>query len=104
MGYEIRKSGRYYYRSERDPMTGRVKKRYVGRGPHAKAAATALEARRKQRADERLTVTRVDGDLRAIDSLMAELGEVAILLMEATLLAAGYHRHNYGPWRRRRGA
>ncbi|QJW94611.1 hypothetical protein [Frigoriglobus tundricola] len=104
MAFETRKVGgtKYLYLSERDPATGKVRKRYVGTGPKADAAAAALEARRKRRADERLAVERVRSELGAVDALMAELDAGATLVMEAALYAAGYHRPNYGPWRKRR--
>lgn len=105
MAFEVRKTGgnAYFYLSRRAPATGKVKKVYVGRGPKADAAATALDARRQQRIDERLAIERLEAGLRAVDALMAELDEAATTLLEATLLAAGYGRRNYGPWRKRRG-
>lgn len=104
MAFETRKAGgtRYLYLSRRDPLTGRVRKEYVGTGPRADAAAQALAARRQRRADERLAVERAGAELRTVDALMAELDEAATLLMEAALLAAGFHRPNHGVWRKRR--
>ena len=104
MAFESRKVGgtKYLYLSARDPATGKVKKRYVGTGPKAEAAAAALEARQKRRVDERLAVERMRSEHGAVDALMAELDAGATLVMEAALFAAGFHRPNYGPWRRRR--
>ena len=102
MAFETRTPGgtAYLYVSERDPATGKVKKRFVGTGPKADAAAAALEARRKRRVDERLAVERAVAELRAVDQMMAELDEAAGTLLEATLLAAGFHRANYSKWRK----
>ena len=104
MALETRKVGgnAYLYLSRRDAKTGRVRKVYVGRGPKADAAAAALEARRKGRADERLAVERAVAELRAVDAMMAGVNEAVTLVMEAALLAAGFHRPNYGVWRKRR--
>ena len=104
MAFETRRSGgnEYLYLSERDAKTGRVVKRYWGRGPKADAAAKALEARRQQRAAERLAVERTRAELHAVDGMMAELETVAVALMEAALYVAGFHRANYSRWRKQR--
>jgi hypothetical protein len=92
----------YFYLCRRDPRTGRVVKQYYGRGAKADAAAAELEERRRRRAEDRRAVERAAAGLRAADEATAELDAAAALLMEAALLAAGFHRTNYGPWRRRR--
>ncbi len=104
MAFEARKAGgnTYLYVSRRDRVTGKVVKRYIGRGPKADAAAAELAARRKRRTYERLAVERTRAELRAVDAMMAELDRAASLVLEATLLAAGYHRQNYSRWRKRR--
>jgi hypothetical protein len=104
MAFETRTPGgaRYLYLSRRDPLTGAVKKVYVGRGPKAEADARDLEQRREQREAERRAVEKWRAELRPAADLMAALDEAVSLLMEAALLAEGYHRPNYCPWRRRR--
>ena len=103
MAYESRgASGRYLYWSYRDPVTGRVKKKYLGRGAAAEAFAHARTRDRHRREADRLAVETVRDDLRALDDLTAGRDAAVTLLLEATLLAAGYYRPNYGPWRRRR--
>ena len=104
MAFEIESPGgkRYLYASRRDPETGRVRKVYLGAGPRAEAAARELEEGRNRRGAERLALELRQCELRPADELMAALHEAAGVLLEATLLAAGYHRRNYGPWRRRR--
>lgn len=103
MAFEKRRSaGSYFYLSVRDPATGKVKKQYLGRGREATDAARAL-ARRKRLREADLRAVRADQDsLRGIDRLTAELDAAAVLMMEAVLLAGGWHRENYGAWRRRR--
>jgi hypothetical protein len=94
MSWETRRGGkRYYTRSRR--VAGRVVREYVGTGGRAEEAAAADEARRRQWLSERDT-------LCALDALLDQFHTLADLLVEATLLAAGYHRHNRGQWRKRR--
>jgi hypothetical protein len=102
MAWETRaRGGRYYTRSRK--VGGRVVREYVGRGLVGELAAredaarraareTAAEARRR----DRLTA-------RALGDLVAGLDALADDLTSATLAAAGYHRHDRGAWRRRRG-
>jgi hypothetical protein len=92
----------YYYRSRRWP-DGRVVKVYVGLGDRAVAMAAAVALARAERAADRQAVNEEESQLACPDALTHELTEVAQLLLEAALIAAGLHRQNYGPWRRRRG-
>jgi hypothetical protein len=39
----------------------------------------------------------------ALDAQVDEVCRLSDLLTQAVLLAAGYHRHHYGEWRKRRG-
>ena len=39
----------------------------------------------------------------SLDASLAELNELADLLARVALLAAGYHQHDRGKWRKRRG-
>lgn len=104
MAFEARSSpGRaYLYLSRRDPATGKVRKVYIGLGRRAEAEARKLALRRKQREDDNLALTARRSELRAVDELMDELDGAAAALMDAALLAAGFHRPNFGPWRKRR--
>ena len=65
-------------------------KHYLSRGPRARAAG-------------RHALGQARTGLAAPETSMASLHAEAAALLEATLLAAGYRRHNYGPWRKRRG-
>lgn len=104
MAFERRgkSGGTYFYLTVRDPATGTVRKTYLGRGGRARAAADAIARRRDQRETDKRAVRVAQDASRAADDLTAELDAAASLLMEAVLLAAGFHRPNYGPWRRRR--
>jgi hypothetical protein len=103
MAFETRgNSGLYYYSSRRDPDSGKVKKVYLGRGPQAEIAARALARRREQREKEREAVRKTAGELQAVDALMGRVSEATTALLEAVLLATGFHRQNYSAWRRKR--
>lgn len=94
--------GTYFYLTVRDHSTGKVRKTYLGRGKRATTAAEAIARRRDQREADRRAVRVARDASRAADEMTAELDAAATVLMEAALLAAGFHRTNYGPWRRRR--
>jgi hypothetical protein len=99
MGWETRGKGRYYTRSRK--VGGRVVREYVGAGAVGELAAAldALRRRRRQAARaERLAERRRWGDAE----LAAEgLAHNVALLLNAALLAAGFHQHDR-TWRRRR--
>lgn len=93
-------NGRYYTRSER--VGNRVVRTYFGTGPSADFAALADHHRRARRAahaaQRRLALT----ELATADACVATLCQAAETAASAALLAAGYHRHARGAWRRRR--
>ena len=100
MAWESRASGKYYYRSIRT-FDGRVVKSYFGNGLAAGMAAELdAEARARRRA-EADAVAAERARLAPPDAAMAALDAACRLTMEATLVAAGFHRFNYA-WRRRR--
>jgi hypothetical protein len=101
MGWEPRPGGYYLYKSTRRP-DGRVRKLYLGNGPAARAIAELdAEARARRRAEaEALAAERAQ--LAPAEEATAALDRACQLALEATLTAAGYRRHNYGAWRRRR--
>src|SRR5262245_38379704 len=93
MSWEPRPGGRYYTRTRR--VAGRVVREYLGTGAGAVEAAAADEARRRQ----------LQADVaarRALDAAIRELDQLVDLFVRAAMLAAGYHRPNRGPWRKRR--
>lgn len=92
---------RYYYRNRRNE-NGRVVTQYLGRGEEAQAAAQAVKARLANRRAHQLALDDLQAALRQADTAMARLCSAVTVIMEATLLALGYHRTNYGPWRRKR--
>jgi hypothetical protein len=93
MGWEQRGKKKYYYRSRW--VNRRVVKEYVGFGPEAEKEA---KAKAKRRAD--LWALRMH--LQKLKDIIAPLNELADLYFEAAMYAAGYHKPNRGPWRKRR--
>jgi hypothetical protein len=83
-------------------VNGKPKKIYVGTGPLADLLAAELESRKQARkasaeacASWRANVAAAENPL---DALCAGLDQVT----SASLLAHGYHRHDRGPWRKKR--
>ncbi len=94
MAWEARGRGRYYYKVSRD--NGRVRRLYLGTGPVAELAAQDAELRRA----ERQARARSQARLEAAEAASQELAELTDLLVKVALVAAGYHRHDRGKWRR----
>ena len=87
----------YYYRSRR--VGGRVARDYYGKGPIAEAAAHLVErACRAQAAAGGESARR-----GAADGAFRDLAGRLDLAAAAELRAAGYRRHDRGPWRKARG-
>jgi hypothetical protein len=103
MAWETRGTERkqFFYLSVRNDSGG-VKKKFFGRGDQAQRAAEAVADRRNRREADRQAVFDAQAACSTADKLLAELDEAATALMEALLIVAGFHRHNYGPWRRKR--
>lgn len=107
MGWEERRNGnRYYY--EKRWEGGRCRSVYIGRGEVAAAIAGLNEIERRQRGHGRAR------ELAGLEAAAANVGPALALLAELDLLAtgatrgalhaAGYHQHDRGEWRRKRGA
>jgi hypothetical protein len=103
VAWERRGESLYYYRSVREDQ--KVRKEYVGRGEIAEALAHADETMRLSRAERREHERRESAkELERLEALVApvlELSRTAEILLQAHLIAAGYH-HRRGQWRRRR--
>jgi hypothetical protein len=90
MSWEQRDKRKYLYRSRW--VNGRVVREYVGSGPEAEAVAARDEVKRAERAE-----------LKRIGVILDALRIVIEVLIENEMIAAGYHRHDRGPWRKKRG-
>ena len=92
--------GRYYTRSKK--VNGRVVREYVGTGRVAEMAAQLDALTREAREQEAEVLRRVKEELSALDADLTTLAEATDLAVRAALLAAGFHQHKRGEWRKRR--
>ena len=101
MAWEQRGNRSYYYRSVRSG--GRVTKEYAGGGFMGLLAEEFDAEQREQRAYERARRKADQERWAALERPAIELDDLADMMTAATLLVAGYHQHDRGEWRRRRG-
>jgi hypothetical protein len=94
--------GPYYYRARK--ISGRIVTQYIGRGEIAELVALGDALERKEREQERADFRAWKEDLTRLDEPLEELNTLADKLAHAALLAAGFHQHRRGEWRRRRNA
>jgi hypothetical protein len=99
MGWEVRGSKRFYYRAQR--VGDRVIKQYFGSGRRARLAAQEDDEERLRKARERSEIRTIEESVVDVNSLMEDLDHVVNMMLQATLLAAGYHQHR-GNWRKYR--
>jgi hypothetical protein len=101
MGWETRRgSGRYYTRSRK--VNGRIVREYVGTGLVAELVAQQdAEARAEKRA-ERERFQQEAARWACTAAPLTELSRLLDGLTAAALIAAGYHQHHRGAWRKRR--
>jgi hypothetical protein len=95
------RGGLYYTRSRKEG--GRVIREYIGGGPLGELAAKTDALNRLRREEEAKAWRAERESLEALDHPVEELYEAADVLVQATLLAAGYHQHNRSEWRKKRG-
>lgn len=98
MGLEKRGNSMYYYRKQR--IGTRVVSVYCGRGEVAPLIHRVDEAKRHNltmQHDE--TVPVIDkGEDQELFAICDEVGR----MIDAAIMASGFHRHNRGKWRKRR--
>lgn len=95
MGWE---RGRYYTRSRK--VNGRVVREYVGAGQNGELAAQ-LDALDREQREQDSDARRADrADVNALADRLLDLNRRCDLLAHAALIAAGYHRHKRGEWRK----
>jgi hypothetical protein len=99
MGWDS--GGRYYTRSRK--VNGRVVREYVGGGRIGQLAADLDARNRKRRQLEAAESRRAKVELDYRESQVKTLNDLVDRLARAALLAAGFHQHKRGDWRRRRG-
>jgi hypothetical protein len=98
MGWRTIGSKRYYQQTYCD-VDGRVRSRYIGRGPRAEAVAS-LDARRRERRIERKEHSQAERDrFVAIEMAVVEYCSGVDELFAASMRLNGWHLH-HGQWRR----
>jgi hypothetical protein len=102
MAWEQRGNRTYYYRSRK--IEGCVVKEYVGGGLAGMLAAREDEARRRRQYAARVALRSDRDTFNATAAAHDELSRAADALMTAALVAAGFHRHDRGQWRKRHGS
>jgi hypothetical protein len=100
MGWDAKKrGGKYFYQSTREGET--VRKEYLGRGAKAEEAAKQAEAKRAEAAAQRLALNAEQEKLAAAERPAGSFSRMIDRLIEANLLARGFHKHK-GEWRQKR--
>jgi hypothetical protein len=101
MGWESRSGrGRYYTRSRK--VDGRVVREYVGTGLPGELAARQGAEARAERLAERERLQADESRWAEVVTPLQELSQLLDGLAAASLIAAGYHQHHRGAWRKRR--
>ncbi len=101
MGWETRQGqGRYYTRSRK--VDGRIIREYVGTGLVAELAAQEDAEARAQRLAERQRLQQETARWASTATPLMELSRLLDGLTAAALIAAGFHQHHRGAWRKRR--
>ena len=102
MAWETRqRGGRYYTRSKK--VNGRVIREYVGTGLVGELAAADDERARAQRQAQQAAWRTECERIELASMHLEEFYDVVETFARASLLLAGYHQHNRGEWRRKRG-
>jgi hypothetical protein len=95
------RGGLYYTRSKK--VKGEVVREYVGGGALGEIAARMDALERRQREEQAASWKEERERMEALEAPVEELCEAAEVLAKAALVAAGYHQHKRGEWRKRRG-
>jgi hypothetical protein len=101
MPWESRnRRGRYYHRKYR--RNGKTFKEYFGTGPLAEqAAAEDVQRIANNRAQRKARKVDEESWQEAQDPL-DQLSQLTSILLQGTLIAAGYYQHDRGEWRRKK--
>ena len=100
MSWEERNGRQYYYRKRRDG--DQVYSVYVGSDFIAEIASMQDKQRREERAAERQAWNKTKAEILAIDREVNQTIDTCRDLVNAGLVASGFHTHK-GQWRRKRG-
>jgi hypothetical protein len=75
----------------------------VGSGVLARLGADDDERRRQREAAEQRAWRQEQSRVRRLEAPLEEFDTLCTLVMRAALQVAGYHQHDRGEWRKRRG-
>jgi len=100
MAWERRGRARYYYRSQR--VGNRVVRVYHGSGRKAAHVARQHALAREAAQADAAAARALAAALEPLERLDNDTDEQVGLLLEAALLAGGFHEHR-GQWRKRHG-
>ena len=101
MGWEKRQSGAAYYtRSHR--VNGRVTREYVGGGLIGELAAEMDTEERSERAAQMEAWRCEKAEIESHEKEIEEFSSNVEILARSALVAAGFHRHHRGEWRKKR--
>jgi hypothetical protein len=101
MGWETRRGQGHYYTCSRK-VNGRIIREYIGTGLVAELAAQQDAEERAQRLAERERLQHEATRGASAAAPLMQLSQLLDGLTAAALIAAGYHQHHRGAWRRRR--
>ncbi|MFO0952624.1 MAG: hypothetical protein U0835_16055 [Isosphaeraceae bacterium] len=96
------RAGRVYHRRS-EWVDGRAMKVYVGSGEAAVEAKESDRVEREQRVSQAWAWQAEESACFAASLKTAAAVDACALFARAVLVASGFHRHDRGPWRRRRG-
>jgi hypothetical protein len=100
MGLQQRGRCRFFVRSTR--VNGRIVSQYLGSGVAADLAAADHARERQEQETEKAARRQAQARHASAIAPLDELCDLTDLLLKATLVSAGYHRHQRGAWRLRR--
>jgi hypothetical protein len=83
-------------------VNGRVVPEYIGGGETAELVAEIDALEREQRRLEALAQRQEKDELGALEADLRAVNETINLAARAALVAAGFHQHKRGEWRKRR--
>ena len=100
MGWELRGTRRFYYKSQR--FGDQVRKIYLGRGYPAQLAESLDAESRARRASAKAISSAYEAAIAPAERATSAFECSVKLLNEATLTLAGFRRHRHGQWTRPR--
>jgi hypothetical protein len=101
MAWETRGEKRYFYKNERSGP--KVKRRYYRQGQAAELGGATADLRHVQRTIAQREFDIEEARYQEVLVSLLELSEVTDVLARAALLAAGFHQHQRGAWRKTHG-